>query len=162
MKTPHLLVRTHTRIFSRAHLTRDDCTCGSRLQVAQFSRKCHLFIMSLFGVLVSHFSRIASSPAGSLSRPSASSTPLATRSLRCVSARWTPDTESDQLKIALHLYVMEIHLMTSMPDCQKLKTMAKRSTDQKLRFRNFDVRHKKIETGAVVTNRKGHSGVERG
>ena len=24
----HLTARTHKRIFSRAHLTRDDCTCG--------------------------------------------------------------------------------------------------------------------------------------
>ena len=35
------------------------------------------------------------------------------------------------------------------------------SVDQKLRLRNFDARHEKIETGAVVKNRKGFSGVER-
>ena len=38
----------------------------------------------------------------------------------------------------------------------------KRSMDQKLRLRNFDARHGIIETGAVVKNRKGMSGVEGG
>ena len=38
----------------------------------------------------------------------------------------------------------------------------KRRKDQKLRLRNFDARHGKIETGAVVKNRKGLSGVEGG
>ena len=38
-----------------------------------------------------------------------------------------------------------------MPNCQKLKTMVKRSIDQKIRLWNFDARHEKIETGAVVT-----------
>ena len=42
--------------------------------------------------------------------------------------------------------------------CQKLKTMVKRSPDQKLRLRKFDAR---IETGEVVTSRRGLSGVER-
>ena len=49
-----------------------------------------------------------------------------------------------------------------MPNHQKLKTMVKRRKDQKLRLRNFDARHWKIETGAVVKNRKGLSGVEKG
>ena len=43
-----------------------------------------------------------------------------------------------------------------------LKTMVKRSIDQKLRFRNTDARNDRIETGAVVTNRRGQRGVERG
>ena len=34
--------------------------------------------------------------------------------------------------------------------------------DQKLRLRNFDARHGKIETGAVFKSRKGFSGVKRG
>ena len=55
--------------------------------------------------------------------------------------------ESDQLKTALDLYDMEIHQKISMPKYQKLKTMAKNSTDQKLRLRNFDARHGRIETG---------------
>ena len=61
----------------------------------------------------------------------------------------------DQLKTVLELYDMEIHQKTSMPDCQKLKTMAKRSLDHKLRLRNVDARHGKIERGAVVKSRKG-------
>ena len=40
--------------------------------------------------------------------------------------------------------------------------MVKRSLDQKLRLRNFDARHGKFETGAVVKSRKGSTGVERG
>ena len=40
--------------------------------------------------------------------------------------------------------------------------MVKRSTDQKLRLRNFDARHGRLETGAVVKNRKGMSGVGGG
>ena len=40
--------------------------------------------------------------------------------------------------------------------------MVKRSIDQKLSLRNFDARHGKIETGAVVKSRKGLRGVERG
>ena len=61
--------------------------------------------------------------------------------------------EFAQLKTVLELYDMEIHQKMSMPNCQKLKTMVKRSTAQKLRSRNFDARHVRIETGAVVTNR---------
>ena len=38
----------------------------------------------------------------------------------------------------------------------------KRSIDQKLRLRKFDARHEKIETGAVIKNRKGISGLEGG
>ena len=45
---------------------------------------------------------------------------------------------------------------------KKLKTMVKRRKDQKLRLRNFDARHAKIDTGAVVKSRKGLIGVERG
>ena len=57
---------------------------------------------------------------------------------------------------------MEFHQKVSMPDHQKLKTMVKRSTDQKLRLRNFDARNERIETGAGVTSRRGQKGVERG
>ena len=66
--------------------------------------------------------------------------------------------ESAQLKTVLELYDMEIHQKISMPNYQKLKTMVKRSADQKLRLRNFDAKHGKIETGAVVKNRKGLNG----
>ena len=46
--------------------------------------------------------------------------------------------ESVQLKTVLELYDMEIHQKISMPNCQNMKTMVKRSIDQKLRLRNFD------------------------
>ena len=60
---------------------------------------------------------------------------------------------SDQLKTVLELYDMEIHQKISVPNKKKLKAMVKRSIDQKLRVRNFDARHGRIETGAVVTSR---------
>ena len=69
---------------------------------------------------------------------------------------------SAQLKTVLELYHMEIHQKISMPNYQKLKTMEKRRINQKLRLRNFDLRHERIETGAVVKNRKGLIGVEGG
>ena len=40
--------------------------------------------------------------------------------------------------------------------------MVRRSVDQKLRLGKFDVRHEKIETGAVVKSRRGLIGVEGG
>ena len=65
--------------------------------------------------------------------------------------------ESDQLKNALELYDMGIQQKISMPNNQQMKTMVKRSTDQKVRLRNFDARNERIETGAVVTNRRKDS-----
>ena len=70
--------------------------------------------------------------------------------------------ESDQLKNVLELYDMEIHQKISMPSYQKLKTMVKRSIDQKLRLRNVDAKNERIETGAVVTSRKESSRIVRG
>ena len=70
--------------------------------------------------------------------------------------------ESAQLKTVLELYDMVIRQMISVPDYQKLKTIVKRRKDQKLRLRNFDARYGTIESGAVVKNRKGLIGVERG
>ena len=70
--------------------------------------------------------------------------------------------ESEQLKTVLELYNVEIHQKKAGPDYHRLKTMVKRSIDQKLRLRNFDARHENIETGAVVKNRIGMSGIERG
>ena len=58
--------------------------------------------------------------------------------------------ESAQLKTVLELSDIEIHQKISMPNYQKLKTMVKRSVDQKLRLRKFDARNERIETGAVV------------
>ena len=42
--------------------------------------------------------------------------------------------ESAQLKTVLELYDMESNQKTSMPNYQRLKTMVKRSMDQKLRL----------------------------
>ena len=70
--------------------------------------------------------------------------------------------ESTQLKTVFELYDMEIHQKISMPNYQKLKTMVKRCPDHKLPLRNFDARHGRIESGAVVKSRKGSIGVERG
>ena len=70
--------------------------------------------------------------------------------------------ESDQLKIVLELHDMEIHQKISMSNHQKLKTMVKRSVDQQLRLRNCNARNEKIETGAVVTSRRGLSVFQRG
>ena len=70
--------------------------------------------------------------------------------------------DSEQLRTVLELYDMEIHQKISMPNHQQIKTMVKRSMDQKLRLRNFDARHGKIETGAVVKNRKGKVPVTSG
>ena len=61
-------------------------------------------------------------------------------------------------KTVLELYDLAI----STPDYQKLNTMVKRSMDHKVRLRNFDTRNERIESGAVVTNRRGQRGVERG
>ena len=69
--------------------------------------------------------------------------------------------ESWQLKNCIGIVRHEIHQKISVPNYQKLKTMVKRRKDLKLRSRNFDARHERIETGAVVKNRKGLSGVER-
>ena len=52
--------------------------------------------------------------------------------------------ESAQLKTVLELYDMEIHQKISVPNYQKLRTMVKRSIDQRLRLRKFDARHGRI------------------
>ena len=70
--------------------------------------------------------------------------------------------ESDPLKTVLELYELEIHQKISKPDYHKLKTMVERNIDQKLKSRNFEARDGRIETGAVVNNRRGQSSVERG
>ena len=70
--------------------------------------------------------------------------------------------ESDQLKRVLALYDLDIHQKKSNPVYQKLKTMVKKSIDLKLRLRNFDARHGRIELGAMGKSRKGLIGVEGG
>ena len=70
--------------------------------------------------------------------------------------------ETEQLKTVLELYDVEIHQKKSVPNYQKLTTMVKRSFSQKLRLRNFDARHRRIESGAVVKSHMGLIGVEGG
>ena len=65
-------------------------------------------------------------------------------------------------KTVLELCDMESHQKISVPNYQKLKTMVKRSIDQKLRLRNFDARHGRLESGAVIKSRKGVIDVEGG
>ena len=68
-------------------------------------------------------------------------------------------------KLYWNWYDMEFHQNFSMPKLSKKKKkrqMVKRSIDQKLRLRNFDARHGRIDTGAVIKNRKGLSCVEGG
>ena len=73
-RTPH---RTHAYAhFSRAHFTRDDCTCSSRLSVLRVSQNHSYLIMSLLDVPFRPFPLIFCSSTCSLTRPSASSTPL--------------------------------------------------------------------------------------
>ena len=77
----------------------------------------------------------------------------------CTSSEYVSSHNS---KTVLELYDMEIHQKRSVPNYQKLKTMVKRRKDQKLRLRNFDARHGRIETGAMFKNHRGLSGVEGG
>ena len=58
--------------------------------------------------------------------------------------------ESAQFKAVLELYDMEIHQKISMPNYQKLKTVVTRSTDQKLRFRNFEVQFKLTSSVSTI------------
>ena len=69
--------------------------------------------------------------------------------------------ESVQLKIVLELYDLDVHQKISVPNLQKLKTMVKRSLDQKLRLRNFDARQGKLNL-EPWESRKGAIGVEGG
>ena len=63
--------------------------------------------------------------------------------------------ESDQFKTVSEFVRHGNSSEISMPDYQKLKTMVKRSIDHKLRLRNYHARNARIETGAVVTSRRG-------
>ena len=73
-------------------------------------------------------------------------------------SRWGVRKSQVQIKTAFELCEMEIHQKILMSNCKK---MMKRSIDQKLRLRNFDVRHWKIETRAMTKSRKDMSDVVR-
>ena len=60
--------------------------------------------------------------------------------------------ESDKLKTVAELYNMEIHQKKGGPDYHKLKTMVKRSIEQKLRIKNSEARNGNYEWNAVVKN----------
>ena len=90
-------------------------------------KHCHLFVMSLLGVLFTRFPPVASSPASSLSRPSASTTSLErTRLNPCSSSHWsgmsgcfatpTPHTGYEP-KICAH--INEEHTPINLPDSKQ-------------------------------------------
>ena len=54
---------------------------------------------------------------------------------------WKACTSCEDVSLILELYDMEIHQKILKLDYQKLKTVLKRSIDQKLRSRNFDARN---------------------
>ena len=60
--------------------------------------------------------------------------------------------ESEKLKTVLELYNMEIHQKKAGLDYHRLKTMVKRSIEQNLRKKNFEIRNGNYETSAVVKN----------
>ena len=67
---------------------------------------------------------------------------------------------SDQLQTGLELYDLELHQKISKPDYQKLNTMVKRKRETEI-IKLFEARTERIETSAVVTNRRSQRGVER-
>ena len=69
---------------------------------------------------------------------------------------------SGKLKTGWGLYDLEIHQKISEPDHQRLETVVKRSTDQKLKSRNFEARNERIEKETVVKHRRDQRFVERG
>ena len=62
--------------------------------------------------------------------------------------------ESEKLKTVLELYDLEIHQKKLGPDYHRLKTMVKRSIEQNLQMKNFEVRNGNFETSAVVKNQR--------
>ena len=69
--------------------------------------------------------------------------------------------ESEKVKTVLDLYNMEIHQKKAGPDYHRLKTMVKRSIEQKLRIESFEVRSGNHETNAVVKNQGTKQRVQR-
>ena len=60
--------------------------------------------------------------------------------------------ESEKLETVLELYDLEIHQKKARPDYHRWKTMVKRSIEQNLRIKNFEVRNGNYERNAVVKN----------
>ena len=53
--------------------------------------------------------------------------------------------ESEKLKTVLEVYNMEIHQKKAGPDYHRLKIMVKRSIEQNMRMKNFEVRNGNYE-----------------
>ena len=60
--------------------------------------------------------------------------------------------ESGKLKTVLELYDLETHQKKLGPDYHRLKTMVKRSIEQEIRNKNFEIRNGNFENNAVVKN----------
>ena len=60
--------------------------------------------------------------------------------------------EAEKLNTVLELYNMDVYQKKAGPDYHRLKTMVKRSIEQNLRMKNFEVRNGNFETSAVVKN----------
>ena len=60
--------------------------------------------------------------------------------------------EAEKLNTVLELYNMDVYQRNSGPDYHRLKTMVKRSIEQNLRMKNFEVRNGNFETSAAVNN----------
>ena len=69
--------------------------------------------------------------------------------------------ESEKLETVLELYDLETHQKKLRHDCQRLKTMVKRSIEQEIRKKNFGVRNGNFEKNAVVKNRETKQRVQR-
>ena len=52
--------------------------------------------------------------------------------------------EFEKVKTVLEVYNTEIHQKKAGPDCHRFKTMVKRSIEQNLRTKNFEVRNGRL------------------
>ena len=69
--------------------------------------------------------------------------------------------ESEKLKTVLELYDLETHQKKLGLDCQRLKTMVRRSIEQEIRNKNFGNRIGNFEKNAVVKNQGTKQRVQR-
>ena len=69
--------------------------------------------------------------------------------------------ESGKLKTVLELYDLETHQKKLGPDYYRLKTMVRRSIEQKIRNKNFGARSGNFEKNAVVKNQGTKHRVQR-
>ena len=69
--------------------------------------------------------------------------------------------ESEKLKTVLELYDLETHQKKLGPDYHRLKTVVKRSIEQKIRNKNYGNRNRNFEKNAVVKNQGTKKRVQR-